>query len=602
MKMIKWPVWVWVALVATWLAGLGALSYRYAIESANRAASIAVEFKPVADLVTVSTPGATASTLETTFQNLKSNGVHGIVINEDTIGSLLDSGRITLEDGQFRGDAETLARVDRALRRRNLTLPVTPDNRDLVLATACGISPEAARITRAAGLEIIARHSNAPGYSPAAIRDILQESQSLGVRFFLPLGDQVLGQRAAMSATKEALEALDIFYCSPEFTNLAGDSTITAAMPDRVVRLHAMQQAEIDRASTDTIVERYAKAFAERNMRWLLVRPPSAAAERPIESLGALCAAITKRVIKEGGRMKPPRPFGHPVVFEGFPILLALSAAAWILFLWSTISLPKLLQWAGYGVITLLAGAAAAGTAEKLLALLAALASPVLAYRWFQSREKTNPLLAYGVISVLSATGGLVVAGLLNETRFYIRADVLSGVQLAHFAPILIIALLLVTQVVSWRDLWNEPIKLGGLITGVVALMALLFMLSRTGNDSPSGVSPIELAFRSLLEEILPVRPRTKEFLIGHPALLIGLLLSTRKNLNQTGKLLAAGLLSVGAIGQTSIVNTLCHLHTPLAVGATRIVIGLLLGAVIGLLAWSILRPTLAKLTEDTNS
>jgi hypothetical protein len=44
----------------------------------------------------------------------------------------------------------------------------------------------------------------------------------------------------------------------------------------------------------------------------------------------------------------------------------------------------------------------------------------------------------------------------------------------------------------------------------------------------------------------------------------------------------------VGAIGQTSIVNTLCHLHTPVEVGVTRIVIGLALGGILGATVWAL--------------
>jgi hypothetical protein len=44
----------------------------------------------------------------------------------------------------------------------------------------------------------------------------------------------------------------------------------------------------------------------------------------------------------------------------------------------------------------------------------------------------------------------------------------------------------------------------------------------------------------------------------------------------------------VGMIGQTSLVNTLCHLHTPVAIGLTRIGVGLALGALVGGVLWLI--------------
>jgi len=75
------------------------------------------------------------------------------------------------------------------------------------------------------------------------------------------------------------------------------------------------------------------------------------------------------------------------------------------------------------------------------------------------------------------------------------------------------------------------------------------------------------------------VRPRTKEFLIGHPALVIGawMLLTGRMRFLPLAMFLAT-------IGQVSIVNTFCHLHSPLLVSLQRTGWGILLGVGLGLL------------------
>jgi VIT1/CCC1 family predicted Fe2+/Mn2+ transporter len=114
-------------------------------------------------------------------------------------------------------------------------------------------------------------------------------------------------------------------------------------------------------------------------------------------------------------------------------------------------------------------------------------------------------------------------------------------------------------------------------------------MLSRTGNDGPAGVSGLELTVRSLLESVLPVRPRTNEFLIGHPLLLLGLL--WRHRTKGQAKLAPEIMILAGFIGQASIINTFCHLHTPLQVTVIRVGVGLVLGVVGALAAWVALRP-----------
>ena len=94
----------------------------------------------------------------------------------------------------------------------------------------------------------------------------------------------------------------------------------------------------------------------------------------------------------------------------------------------------------------------------------------------------------------------------------------------------------------------------------------------RTGNFGLP-VANMEIVLREFLEKVLVVRPRTKEFLIGHPALYI--LLRERR-----GK--AAWLMPVAVIGQLSMVNTFSHIHTPLLVTLIRTGYGLVFGYIIG--------------------
>jgi hypothetical protein len=81
------------------------------------------------------------------------------------------------------------------------------------------------------------------------------------------------------------------------------------------------------------------------------------------------------------------------------------------------------------------------------------------------------------------------------------------------------------------------------------------------------------------------VRPRTKEFLIGHPALVValGLLSAGRREWLPLAMLL-------GAIGQVSLVNTFCHLHSPLEVSLMRTLWGILIGLLLGAIVWGLVR------------
>jgi len=132
----------------------------------------------------------------------------------------------------------------------------------------------------------------------------------------------------------------------------------------------------------------------------------------------------------------------------------------------------------------------------------------------------------------------------------------------------------------SARRVLSSPILVWHAVAiGLLGAAGLIY-IARTGNTSvlPVGVPAWEQAMRSILERLLPVRPRTKEFLLGHPAFILAAALSWAGD--------RAALLPVAAlalIGQISLANTFAHLHTPIAVTLTRVLVGAGLGLAVGL-------------------
>jgi len=131
------------------------------------------------------------------------------------------------------------------------------------------------------------------------------------------------------------------------------------------------------------------------------------------------------------------------------------------------------------------------------------------------------------------------------------------------------------------RRVASNPLFAWHAIAVVMALGIIGLALLRTGNDPGMGVSGLELKFRSILDHVMGVRPRTKEFMIGHPAMLLGIgMLLTRR------RAWGLSLVALGVLGQVSLLNTFCHIHTPLAITIFRAFNGLWLGLVIGLAVW----------------
>ncbi len=93
---------------------------------------------------------------------------------------------------------------------------------------------------------------------------------------------------------------------------------------------------------------------------------------------------------------------------------------------------------------------------------------------------------------------------------------------------------------------------------------------------------------RDALDAWLLVRPRFKEFLVGQPALWLGLQLR-RRLFNPRAQPWALGLQLIGLLAPVSIVNSFAHLHTPLGVTLLRTLHGVWLGLLLGLLGQTLL-------------
>ena len=124
------------------------------------------------------------------------------------------------------------------------------------------------------------------------------------------------------------------------------------------------------------------------------------------------------------------------------------------------------------------------------------------------------------------------------------------------------------------KKLFNAAVTYKWVAAFVVIAGLLLIYLLRTGNDTTT-VSEYERLFRAMLDNVLFVRPRTKEFLFGHPLLLLAFYWGYQRD-----EMLPV--LALGAIGQISLVNTFAHIHTPVLTSLLRTINGLVLGIVIG--------------------
>ncbi len=610
MKRLGIPVWVFLAASLAVCLSIFSIAKRHRVEAHNKAVCIAAEFETIESMSV-----SQGLTVDKGIENLKAAGLRGVVLSEETVGDLIGQSRAaftTLQFGSERTtslpqliftDPQTLARVEKALQirfrtamrqssARGLVLTLPQISPILVRALAIGLNPTQVAIARRSKLAIIARCANPVGASASTVRDTLTWIHDDGAIAFLPVGDQVLGRRESIKTTTKVLHSLGLFYASPEFTKIGGDQNVLEDAKDIVIRLHSAQAAELDKLAATDAVERYGKAARERNMRILLVRPLSFAAERPLASFADFVKNIHLMILREGGDVGLPRPFtepGIPKLF--FPVLgLALAAVVW----WaaSLFTANRVIRLAGAAFLVLLGVACYVKTGQQAMAFLASCAFPVIAFDMLDRWRPKNVIAGFAVVSLISVCGGLAVAGMLNGLGYYVRADEFRAVKLSVFLPILVVGFMYFRSLVDWRHSLRSPITWGAAATAFILVAGLAVMIARTGNDSGVGVSGGETLMRNLLDRILFVRPRTKEFLIGHPFLVVGIgYLSTLKRGDSTGSNLGgwvAVMLMIGAMGQSDVVNTLTHLHIPVMLSLVRIGEGWVLGGIIGYIAWTV--------------
>ncbi|MDO5479031.1 MAG: DUF5693 family protein, partial [Clostridia bacterium] len=106
------------------------------------------------------------------------------------------------------------------------------------------------------------------------------------------------------------------------------------------------------------------------------------------------------------------------------------------------------------------------------------------------------------------------------------------------------------------------------------------YYILRSGNVNT--ISALETAMRNAITAAFPARPRTKEFLIGYPCLVLFFYYVKHYNI----KLIQWGLAIGASILAASVTNTFCHVFADVSVMYMRVVNGVLLGAIVSVFAY----------------
>ena len=402
------------------------------------------------------------------------------------------------------------------------------------------------------------------------------------IKNILPAGYIIAGN-PNVKPIAELLKARGISLSQVEFFKQSGASNAFVNAYPEILPLHSLTADEVisKNISRTATVERYVRAIHERSVRIILVRPFDLLMG---DKFDAFVEDLTKTADKLAARgykaqwAEPYKPWDRN----------AASAAALAVVFVSSIWL--------YRARLLCADDKAAGIKEIAGLLLVILLYAVCLWKLPAVAKLTGGLCtgfaaAEAALCAMSGrkkllpalfiifAAGLSVAAFYGTTKAALRLLPFSGVKLTLLLPPVLVLchdLKLRIHNETGKELFIRPALWGELLLCGVALLALLIMALRS--DNVSEVPAFELAFRDFLERTLLIRPRTKEILIGYPALVLYLYVVKNDYIPHYRELLRLA----ATLAFCSAMNTFCHFHTRLMLSVIRVLNGWWVGLLAG--------------------
>ena len=450
---------------------------------------------------------------------------------------------------------------------------------------------------------IVARIGSFSGLSEKSIDLIFDYLKKNNISQIVFSGDSVLGFKGLEKYTAQKMKENNVIFGKIEFTDQKGSNVISKINRKNTVWVHTIPVMELNGMNEVSMIERFVKSVRERNVKILFVRMPYSYGNDIYKQNLQFCEKLFMNLGSAGCMIGSAQNNSESMpdikvqrIWIGFGagcIFFILCNLLWKFEYRKNIIFLILCIIFG-GVFTL------SGMSLKILTLLLGCSVPILAVLYFYKNNVKNLFLNILGIFGIVFYGGILNAALLSESDYMIRNTVFAGIKIAHFIPLLAVALILgfglIDRKLTFREsiesfrikakkIFSQPLLIGTVAVGFLILVLVALMLARSGNDSGLAVSSLELKFRSLLDKIVYVRPRTKEFLLGYPCLILGFwYLKNHKTV------LSNIFLTLGTISLVSLFNTFCHIHTPIVLGIIRSFNGLWTGIIIGFIILCIIK------------
>ena len=485
-----------------------------------------------------------------------------------------------------------------------------------------GISKLQAEEVANKGFNVIVRPTNYRNVTSEDIQYVFNRLDGVPhVTGMIFAGKEALGAPNHIDETVELLNKYHISLVGIEAVNQLqyepqqGFLEMAAKNGYSVGRVYTIAKDELKKITPEESAQRFYISDIERNIRYNLfpVYETGQNNETVLQTTINYIAMATDKLSAKGYE------FGPADIYPAYtpnPLLVVLSMiGAVALFVYVAqmfIPMPKHTQLVAFFGISLVSIVIFIITSGTLITQIWALSSAVLApvgamiclMEEWRRYDASRPLgtvksillsVLYLVVAALfAAIGGMFIAALLGNTKFFMEFALFRGVKLTFVLPIILVMIAYLQRFPLWKGrMINSKEEAKQFVVEFLTMDVKFYVffiiaalggaawvfLGRSGHTAGVPVPGFELMLRRFLENTLYARPREKEFIIGHPMLM----LATFGFLRNWPTVIHFVLTITGVIGIASMVETFCHIRTPVFMSIMRGYDGLLIGVIIGL-------------------
>ena len=416
-------------------------------------------------------------------------------------------------------------------------------------------------------------------------------------------GNRVFGYPDNIGYLQSKINESDLNVVKPEFMKQDGFYELVKNNMNKVLTMHTLDKPNKPFVSVDVMVNRFVRAAKERRVNVLLLKPilEESLSASPLEKNLVIFDNVYTELKKSGFDVGPIKS----VDYQGYEsikiwelLLVSLSIFSFVILTYSYFFpvIPvylamSYLAFAGLFALSFVLDKTA--IYNRVSVLLVAITLPIYALIAFfpkpSARKRSNvhlySFLYMAKIVGITLVGCFLVVAVMSDISYLSSITQFFGVKLSFMIPLFLICLFFFLRPHRLKSIFYVfhrlsyvPVRTGALITVMFCILFIALYLLRSGNYISLHIPIFEFKMREGLEQIFFIRPRTKEFLIGYPFLLFAFVFVDRR-LSRNWVWFFNGL---GSVALISVINSFCHIHTPILISLIRTGTGLALGLLIG--------------------